>query len=244
MKRILVYILTLSMCISLFSQEKVPEWFKKLPGKSADLSVGYTGQFLDKQLARDVALYHAYKSLAKQQKVRLIFELKQFSDGTYRLIQPTFQQIYYENILSQVKEQSIPLDSCFLQGRYFILLGYDHDKEFKINGDTVNWGTKPEWVNSLPASEDYVYGLGMVANYSSWKNGWQDADEYARFAACKNLRVKASSIRKEKQVNGLTTLRSISRQAVDTSIYNTKIIKRWYDLERDIFYSLCRAPQK
>jgi len=175
------------------AQQSVPTWFKTLPQSGrVNISVGYTGKYRDKQLARQAALNQARKNLAKQKQVRLIFEIQEMSDGYYRLMQPTFEEIYFEKVKFQVDSHSVILDSAFIDDRYFILLT-DDESYRDFHSLQVNWGAKPRWTETMPESKKYVYGVGMVANYSYWKNGWQDADSYARFDACKNMQLKSAS---------------------------------------------------
>jgi hypothetical protein len=242
MKKTLIFILFICYNYGL-SQQIVPAWFKKIPdpGNGINLAVGYTGKFRDKKLAKKVALNQARKNMAKQLRIRLIFEIKEMSDGHYRLIQPTFEQIYYENVQNYVDNCSFILDSAFVDDRYYILLATD--EKFKVpGGGLATWGPKPVWTDNLPEEQEYAYGIGIVANYSYWKNGWRDADEYARFDACKNLEIRNSSIRTEKRTDEYTINRKVMRQSVDMAVANSKIIERWYDMQRDVYYSLCRIP--
>ncbi|MCF7885130.1 MAG: hypothetical protein K9M80_01425 [Candidatus Marinimicrobia bacterium] len=240
MKKIFLFFISLYF---LTAQQIVPEWFKVLPqhDPAINLAVGYTGKYRDRQLAQKAALNQARKNLAKQLRVRLIFEIQEISDGYYRLIQPTFEEIYYENLQAHIDTNSFVLDSVFVEDRCYILLSTDDNFTIK-RSQLSNWGEKPIWTDSLPKKSNFVYGVGIVANYSYWKNGWQDADEYARFDACKNLKLESSSIRTEKRTGQYTINRKILRQSVDISVANSKIIERWYDIQRNVFYSLCRIP--
>jgi len=242
MKKCALFLVLWTGLYCLSAQEVIPVWFKSVPiDTEANLTVGYTGKFRDKNLARRVALNQARKNLAKQLKIRLIFEIQELSDGYYRLIQPTFEKIFCENINAYVDSNSVILDSAFIDDRYYILLASDANFS-DFDSSQTTWGAKPPWIESLPKSNKYVYGLGMVANYSYWKNGWQDADGYARFDACKNLKINTSSIRTQNRMNRRVMNRKILRQSVDITAENSRIIKRWYDLQRDVFYSLCRIP--
>lgn len=241
-KTIFLVLITLAFKIGV-GQDRIPSWFKSLPqqANSTTLSVGMTGSFSDRHLARKVAIHKARKTMAKQIRIRLIFEVQEMSDGFYRLFQPTFEQIYYENIMAYVDTSSIVVDSAFIDNRYYVLLSLFPLRK-SINSSIISWGTQPEWIEKLPDKDGYVYGIGMVANYSLWKNGWNDADEFARFDACKNFKINTAAIRTKKHTDQYTEERKILRQSVDIAVANSVIIERWYDQEQDIFYSLCRIP--
>ena len=223
------------------AQQLVPSWFQSLPEhEQINIAVGYTGRYRDRELARQAALNQARKNLAKQLKIRLIFEIQEMSDGYYRLIQPTFEEIYFENIKVYVDTHSQVLDSAYLDNRYYILLA--NSKNIEFDSIENGWGAKPSWTDQIPQSDNYVYGVGIVANYSYWKNGWQDADGYARFDACKNLRIQTASIRARNRMDNHSMHRKILKQSIDITVANSRIIERWYDIQRDVFYSLCRIP--
>ena len=240
-----IFVVLITLLEFVIGQGQIPSWFKSLPQQenSAIISVGMTGNYSDRQLARKVAIHKARKTMAKQIRIRLIFEVQEMSDGFYRLFQPTFEQIYYENVLAYVDTTSSVVDSAFIDNRYYVLLSLFPLRE-NINSSIIGWGARPDWIEKLPDKPGYVYGIGMVANYSLWKNGWNDADELARFDACKNLKINTAAIRTKKHTDGYTDERKIMRQSVDIAVANSVIIERWYDQKQDIFYSLCRIPYR
>ncbi|MCK4445736.1 MAG: hypothetical protein KAW56_01495 [Candidatus Marinimicrobia bacterium] len=102
------------------------------------------------------------------------------------------------------------------------------------------WGSQQKWTKELPVLKKWVYGVGIVARYSSWVRAWKDADEYARFDLGKNLELEAESIHAVKRNNKFAIESKILRQSYDMTLKNSVIVARWYDTKEDIYYSLCR----
>jgi len=225
------------------SQTVIPEWFEEIPKSPTGimLSIGYCGKYQDKNLARQVAINHALIIMAKQEQIRLIFEVEEFADGRLRLLNPTFEQFYEESILSRIIQDYKVVDSLSTEDGYFVLLSYSSSDRFSVkSSEEKSWGSQPRWTKELPGSKDFVYGIGMVGKYSSWVRAWKDADEYARFDLGKNIRLETESIHAVQRNNRFTIESKILRQSYDMTLKNSIIVARWYDAKRDIYYSLCQ----
>jgi hypothetical protein len=228
------------------SQTVIPEWFEELPDSPSGIcySVGYSGKYQNQCLAREVALSRALSNIAKQHQVRLIFEIEEFADGRFRLLNPSFELSYDESVLLNVAANYTPIDSSITNEGYYILIAcpsIERRPQFPSNDKT--WGKQPKWTKALPNSRLYNYGVGIVSNYSSWVRAWQDADEYARFDLGKNIEIEAESIHAVKRNNKFTIESKILRQSYDMALKQTLIISRWYSAKKDIYYSLCRMPK-
>jgi len=224
-------------------QTIIPSWFEELPKSPAGtmLSVGYSGKYQDIALAKKVAINQALKNMSKQKQIQLIFEVEELADGRLRLLNPTFEQFYEETILIQIKNNFSVVDSLLTDEGYFVLLAYPSRKELLFDLPKQKaWGSQPKWTKELPVSKKWVYGVGIVAKYSSWVRAWKDADEYARFDLGKNIEIKAESIHAVQRNNKYTIESKILRQSYDMTLKNSIIVARWYDAKRDIYYSLCR----
>ena len=209
------------------------------------LSVGYCGKYQDKNLAKQVAINHALIIMAKQKQIRLIFEVEEFADGRLRLLNPTFEQFYEESILSRIMQDYKVLDSLSTEDGCFVLLSYPSSDRFLVKSTGgKSWGSQPRWTKELPGSKDFVYGVGIVAKYSSWVRAWKDADEYARFDLGKNIEIEAESVHAVKRNNRFTIESKILRQSYDMTLKNSIIVARYYDAKEDIYYSLCRSAKQ
>jgi hypothetical protein len=208
------------------------------------LSVGYCGKYQDKNLAKQAAINHALIIMAKQEQIRLIFEVEEFADGRLRLLNPTFEQFYEESILSRIMQDYKVVDSLSTEDGYYVLLSYPSGDRFSVKSSGgKSWGYQPKWTKEMPRSKDFVYGIGLVGKYSSWVRAWKDADEYARFDLGKNIEIKAESIHAVKRDNKFIIESKIIRQSYDMTLKNSIIFARWYDAKRDIYYSLCRMQK-
>ena len=229
----------------LFSQTVIPDWFEELPKSPPGIqyAVGYAGKYIDQSRAREAAIHQAVTSLAKQICSRLIFEIEEFSDGRFRLLNPSFQISYDNDDIITVFNNYSAIDSSITDEGYFILIAYPDVGRPGHAGNDKTWGAKPGWTIKLPRTKRYNYGVGIVANYSSWVRAWQDADEYARFDLGKNVKLDARSIHTAERDNTFIVESKIIRQSYDEEFRNTVIISRWYDKENDTYYSLCRQPR-
>ncbi len=234
-------------------QTLIPSWFEELPSLGDPfgeapagimLSVGYSGKYQDIALAKKVAINQALKNMAKQKQIQLIFEVEELADGRLRLLNPTFEQFYEETILIQIKSNFSVIDSLLTEDGYFVLLAYPSRKELSFDLPKQKaWGSQPKWTKELPVSKKWVYGVGMVAKYSSWARAWKDADEYARFDLGKNIEIEAESIHTVQRDDRFTIESKILRQSYDMTLKNSIIVARWYDAKEDIYYSLCRKKR-
>lgn len=228
------------------AQKVIPAWFEQLPESPPGtyFAVGYSGKYIDRSLAREAAISTAVSNLAKQLETRLVFELEEFSDGRYRLLNPSFELCYDAIRIAQIYDNFTALDSSFSDEGYFILIAYPAGSADRhVSGNDKEWSDRPKWTNQLPRSRKYNYGIGMVSNYSSWVRAWKDADEYARFDLGKNLTVQTQSTHTARRDSRFVIESHILRQSYDETIRNSTIVSRWYDAEKDTYYSLCRQPR-
>jgi len=227
-------------------QTLIPAWFEEIPKSPVGimLSVGYCGKYQDKNLARQAAINHAQIVMAKQEQIRLIFEVEEFADGRLRLLNPTFEQFYEESILSRIMQDYAVVDSLSTEDAYYVLLSYPSGDRLSIKSTGgKSWGAQPKWTKELPGSGNFVYGIGMVGKYSSSVRAWKDADEYARFDLGKNIRLEVESVHAVQRDDRYIIESKIIRQSYDMSLYNSVIVSRWYDSANNIYYSLCRMQK-
>jgi len=228
------------------AQELVPIWFKKLPDPPPGLmfGVGYAGKYTTEKREKSAAIDSGLKNLTKQIQVRLKFDIEEIADGRFRLLNPSFRESYEEIHLRTVTKNYSVIDSCITNDGYFVLLAYPANQNLHIGDSGARaWGSRPDWINNLPNEKGFVFGVGMVAKYRSWLRAWYDADEYARFDLGKNLQITAESIFASQRDNRTTIETALLKQSYDLTLKNAAIIARWYDVQNDAYYSLCRAPR-
>lgn len=246
MKKTISFIVFVIFFNFAFSQSIIPSWFENLPEACSGtmLAVGYSGRYQDKNLAKQVAVNNALRTMSKQKQIELIFEVEELADGRLRLLLPTFEEFYEESILSQISKNYKLIDSLSTEEGYFVLISYPSCEKVSLKSQGGRlWDSRPKWTKSLPRSDEYVYGMGMVGRYSSWVRAWKDADEYARFDLGKNIRVETESIHAIERDNKFLKESKIIRQSYDMTLYDSVIVSRWYDAEKDTYYSLCRAKK-
>jgi hypothetical protein len=240
-----------AICISFLTvanaQTIVPGWFEELPEASSEnmLAVGYCGVYIDQSLARQAALNRAFHNMAKQQQAHLVYDIEELSDGRLVLMNPSLEISVEESKLDKIKRIYTAIDSSITEDGYFIIISIGKDVRLpgKITNDKTWSNNRPEWTSRLPKSKHYNYGVGIVSNYSSWVRGWCDADDFARFDLGKNLKIAARSTHAKERDNRYIIESKILHQSYDEIVSGAVIIARWYDSEKDIYYSLCRQEK-
>jgi len=228
------------------SMEIVPEWFINLPesGGNSLLAVGYAGYFEDVKLAKSVALNSALINMAKQRQLRLQFRLEELADGRFRLLNPSFEIFYEGDILEEVRANFSLVDSAVTENGYFVLISHPSGgKASESSAECLPWGSKPDWTENVPVSDRWLYGVGMVARYSSPSKAWRDADDFARFDVGKNMQIETESIQYRDQGERFTRESILMKQTYDLVLKRAVIIQHWYDTEAGAYYSLCRMPR-
>jgi predicted nucleic acid-binding Zn finger protein len=244
--KIYISLITITFLLTSSLFGKIPSWFKKTPKTPIGvyLEVGYSTVYNNDKLSKQIAVYRAAKSIAKQKQLEMIFDLSTISDGRFILGRPDFEEIYEEDILNQVLKNCIVIDSIYSKKRNYFLVQYPASaKKIKTISEKVSWGNKPKWVNKPPKNKNYIYGLGQVAKYINFNRAWQETDSFARFDAGKSICINIQSIREEKQTDNYSTISSYKSQYYDIFIYDCKIIKIWYDKKNDAYYSLSKMPR-
>jgi len=228
---------------NLWCQQLVPDWFINVPDISGHyVSVGYSGVFTDSNQGYAIAKDYAIKKLTKQVEVDLEFSLNEKSDGRFVLTNVSYHEKLDSKILSEIRENCSTLDSLNIDGHIFMLVCFPSYDGKNINTNITIWGEKPKWIKDIPKSKKWVYGIGSVSNYARSVNGWYDSEETARFTALQNLIIDAKSGLIMKRYNYLAVQSSILNHSINKTINGSKIIKRWYDRKKDVYYSLCKMP--
>jgi len=239
---ILLFIVpTLIKCQNLF-----PSWFKQLPRtpKGYCLSVGYAGRFVNRTLGKQVALDLAIKNLYRQKGIRLKFKLEEIADGRLRITHPFYEMVYNpDSILEEEKDFRI-VDSLYTDEAYFVLIASPPDIELDVKKEILtNWGPRPKWVDICKCKAPAPHGIGIVSNYTSWIRAWQDADAFAYFDLARSVALRVESIHVAR-IKGFVVESKIMKQEFDITTKNCVITARWYDKNRDIYYSLCTPMSK
>lgn len=227
----------------LLCQQQIPDWFFNVPDISGHyVSVGYSGVFTDSNQGYAIAKDCAIKKLTKQVEVDLEFSLNEKSDGHFVLTNISYHEKLDSKILSEIRENCSTLDSLNIDGHIFMLVCFPSYNGKNINTNITRWGEKPKWIEDIPKSKKWVYGIGSVSNYAHSVNGWYDSEETARFTALQNLIIDAKSGLIMKRYNYLAVQSSILNHSINKTINGSKIIRRWYDRKKDVYYSLCKMP--
>ena len=231
----------------LIAQNVVPGWFIEMPESSMGnmFAIGYSGKYIDRALARQAAINKAVHNMVKQQHAQLRYEIEELSDGRLRLLNPTLNISLDETDLNSVWNNYTPVDSTITDEGYFILISL-YEIPRRPGGVVTNMGwstSRPKWTTTLPKSKSYNYGIGIVSNYASWVRAWNDADEYARFDLGKNLKIETGSIHTVKRDNKYIVESKILRQSYDEIVTGAIIVSRWYDIDNDTYFSLCRQKK-
>lgn len=247
LRLILCGALVLFYPLHICAQQQFPAWFANLPDtdNARVLVVGYVGRYTKPERAREAALQSAVRNLAQYYQMHLRFDLLELSDGRLQVTRPIFEKGFNTNLIEQFQDNVTVLDSLPTEDGYFVLVAYPKSvKKGDYHEVREEWGSAPDWIQSVPRQAGYVFGLGQVARYTHWVRAWRDADDYARFDLAKSLKMSAESISAERRDNRMVKSSVIRRQTIDFLLLKANIVARWYDLRTDTYYSLCRAPKQ
>lgn len=232
-------------CIAL-CQDSFPSWFRQLPEvpEGYYLSTGYAGRFVNRTLGKQVALDMAIKNLYRQKGIKLRFRLEEIADGRLRITHPSYEMIYKPDLILEEGKDFRIVDSLYTDKAYFVLIVSPPDIELAVRGEALTgWGSRPKWVDGIVSKDNLPCGIGLVSRYTSWTRAWQDADAFAYFDLARTVALNVESIHTMIS-RGFVIESKIMKQELDVTIRDCVVTARWYDRDRDIYYSLCTPKEK
>ncbi|MGE5314062.1 MAG: hypothetical protein ACM3Q4_05165 [Acidobacteriota bacterium] len=98
---------------------------------------------------------------------------------------------------------------------------------------------KPEWVEKLPSSPTMQYAVGQAEEYFYETSSWELAERIARLSLGRQMGTTVSGLQKLTEIEG----QDVRHDEFSTVLYDVKVIARWRDLKKKIFYVLIGMPK-
>lgn len=99
--------------------------------------------------------------------------------------------------------------------------------------------TQPQWVEELPKSREYNFGVGLSQEYFTEISSWQTAERNAFLSLARSMQIKLQGLQKRNQFEHS----DVRNEDLDVRLQNVEIVARWRDTKRKIFYVLARAKR-
>ena len=82
-----------------------------------------------------------------------------------------------------------------------------------------------------------MYGVGMSKSYSNLSRAWNESAKDGRLEIAKQIEISQSKLEYHHDSGG-DFEKSWMEEVVDVILKGTSVKERWYDAERDIYYTL------
>lgn len=98
---------------------------------------------------------------------------------------------------------------------------------------------KPDWVETLPEHPQMVYAVGEAEEYFYETSSWELAEKIARLSMGRQIGTTVTGLQKLSDTEGQDVRHDVFR----TVLHDVKVIARWRDLKKKIFYVLIEMPK-
>ncbi len=240
--RFLSVVLCVLLTTSLDSYAQVyPRWFLE-PTNLSGTAAGYTQNFAYQSSSDSVAFLKGCENLARQHYTKFqggeaYWETEA---GVYWMGDNFTEEIdssFLKNILSQGKKVA----KYSTRTMTFVLVSSGGITIPDSLRSVVKCSRKaPAWVESIPQSNAYVYGLGVAPQYFYESSSWESAEKKARFNLARNKRVTLETMQKVGNRSG----QEIRNEIVSEALHDIEVVYRWRDAGRGLYYVLMRMPNR
>lgn len=217
-----------------FSQ--YPAWFFQQGELLCHSVVGYANPSIYRDSAIVEAARNGAEIYARMKKTTLMGGQAFWATevGTYWM-GSNFREEFDTSLILSGRTLNI-LDSYVSKNIVIVLLSDGScSKETIRSMRVVKKQSKPDWVESLPASREYYYGVGSAPEYYFEKSSWTEAERLAR----RNLGRAVVSDVKALQKMGEQG-QEIRDEQLQVTLSNIQIAARWKDPQSSLYYVLAR----
>ncbi len=135
-----------------------------------------------------------------------------------------------------------PIDTMVSHGLVFVLAAPHGCEASLSNGATVSLSEKiaPAWLEAIPRDTKSYYAVGIAPQYFYEKSSWDEAERLAR----RNLARTVCSTVKSLQKASTTESQDIRYEELSVTLKDYRIIERWFDCDKKLFYVLVRMMRE
>ena len=239
MKVLIILLVANVVCIA----QSYPRWFLDPVELNCGMTAcGYAQDYFHKGSSDSVAFLSACQKLTREHYVKIEGGEAYWSTeaGVYWMgnnITETIDSSFLNNAItvskrlceSSLKEMTIVLiseDSCDIPGTMQAVVKCPRDR--------------PEWVDSPPQGNDYIYAEGIAPQYFYESSSWESAERKARFNLARDMKVTVQSLTKLDNTSG----QDIRNEEVSAELRNVEVVQRWRDVLHGLYYVLVRMRLK
>lgn len=97
----------------------------------------------------------------------------------------------------------------------------------------------PVWVETLPNEPRTVFAVGQSEEYYYETSSWELAERIARLALARQIGTRVLGLQKLDEVEG----QDIRHDTFAAELHDIRVVARWRDVKKKIFYVLMAMPQ-
>ena len=238
----------ISVCYFVNAQfTQIPRWFQETPeNKSCIFAVGIANRYSNDLRSFMAAREDGVGNLIRSSKVRVRSGLAQYVVGSSIEVK-SFTTEEIDSMLYKIAgDNAVVLDSVLTNKQAIVLLGWNKESSKNSESCTIPWrlykiNTKPlqqpHWVRLAPKKRGYMYGVGMGKSYSDLARSWNESAKNGRLEIGKQIKISQSKLEYHHDSGG-DFEKSWMEEVVDVTLKGAIVKERWYDTERDIYYTL------
>jgi hypothetical protein len=223
---------------SIIFSQSYPVWFVYPEKIDAPFSFGYSSAEYYTDSLNIIALKNAAQNYALFKSSKIVggqgFWTTEFGD--YWMgedIEEIFDQQCFNSFLSADIITKFNTDS------FTIILASTNKIEINdelnaiIDLKTI---AQPSWTDEIPKSKSCLYGVGVAPKYYYETSSWLEAERAARLSIARQIAVSISSLQKKLD----NDLKDTKKEELNIRISNVKIVERWIDTEKELYYVLVK----
>lgn len=226
--------------------QKSPEWLFHPPRDAHHLyGVGISPKYVEDSLTVIVAKQNAIASLVKQHTVTVEAKFAESGDAMGILSKGHVKEMVDSADVWQCRDAAEIVDSVRTKDYLFLLMriGKDlsrPDGALALSSKLVKTSPKeaPDWIGDLPQREHTVYGLGISNAYTNVGDAWKTSAREARREIAMTLSAESSTLSREVITGRRTYHQELSEDITKVTLRYSVIEKRWFDPEKNLYYTL------
>ncbi len=227
-----------------------PQWLYT-PPQNPDLlyGVGISPLFRADSLTYRNARLNAIEELTEQYRVKIISKRVEKRFGgrslSYGYTIEVIDSVYYRRCYRNARA----LDSIQTRDYAYILMAVDSDlsppgEDMILPGISGEYQSSeiPGWVRQLPHRAGFLYGIGISPRYRDEDDSWNNSAKQARREIALTLWARRAYLENENVSGRGTFYQKWSEAQTDLVLERNRIIARWHDVKRQLFYTLIEYP--
>lgn len=152
-----------------------------------------------------------------------------------------YEEIYDTTLAVQFSEKLRVINTYSDDTKLTVLVGdssctYDESLFELISIRSI---PEPKWVETLPSSSGFVFGVGIAQDYLYEVSSWAAAEKNAYMSLARTDKVKLKSLLKQDQIEH----QDLRNEEINVQLESVKILARWKDAKRKIFFVLARMKK-